>query len=376
MRYVALLVVGFAALCWAEAPKDGKTEIKPKTTFTIRTEKAIKDFNYDKKTASEMRKWAKQYDEKITAYLKQKQISEEFAQTMYAGNVEVGMHIEQVELYSEMRRDSETENMKTVVMLPWSPAMHNPGTEVYYVLTASKDGEIVKVERPRGADFEKRSGVAMESCETCERAIGKLETPRVFKGSVVCAKCWEVLSLEIGDQQNDELDNIVTAESASPANDKQCPSCKSDNTAAVSVVYARETGTKNFGGVGLSLDGDVTSFGGTARSVTDFAAKLAPTLEQPPSSFWIALTITMWLGCGLAFISFIDTLGHVNRDTAANRFSAATAFVLCLFFALWSSRTHRAKRVAWTFAERRNIATMAKWKRTWVCLRCGHRWII
>jgi hypothetical protein len=34
----------------------------------------------------------------------------------------------------------------------------------------------------------------MEECTNCGRIIGKLETPRVFDGNVVCAGCWGVLT--------------------------------------------------------------------------------------------------------------------------------------------------------------------------------------
>lgn len=36
----------------------------------------------------------------------------------------------------------------------------------------------------------------MEECSNCGRVIGKLETPRVFEGNVVCAACWGVLTAQ------------------------------------------------------------------------------------------------------------------------------------------------------------------------------------
>lgn len=35
-----------------------------------------------------------------------------------------------------------------------------------------------------------------ETCANCGRGIGKLETPRVFEGNVVCPECWGRLEQE------------------------------------------------------------------------------------------------------------------------------------------------------------------------------------
>jgi hypothetical protein len=46
----------------------------------------------------------------------------------------------------------------------------------------------------------------MERCANCERKIGKLETPFVYKGNVVCKQCHRLLN---DDGQRGQNDNII-----------------------------------------------------------------------------------------------------------------------------------------------------------------------
>lgn len=56
---------------------------------------------------------------------------------------------------------------------------------------------------------------SLETCANCDRSIGKLETPHVYKGEIVCAACHEILSRPSTPQNHGQT--VQAAPVATPA---------------------------------------------------------------------------------------------------------------------------------------------------------------
>jgi len=144
----------------------------------------------------------------------------------------------------------------------------------------------------------------------------------------------------------------------------KCPHCDSDNTRRVSVIYQTGTSVGSFGGIGVSLDGDVGSFGGISASQTLFARNFQPPAR--PSSNPIGL-IVLTLGCGFVFASFAYYSGAFDFKPSQGWILVAVIGVLLLGAAMIILIADYDKK------NRTHHSALKRWAHQWVCLRCGNR---
>lgn len=153
-----------------------------------------------------------------------------------------------------------------------------------------------------------------------------------------------------------------------------CPKCNTENTASVPVVYARETGSNAFAGVGIDGSGDVGVFGGGAKSATGFADKIAPKLERRRSGVWTAIGVVCAVGViASVAVYFLASKSdrRSERDNAGGAIKVAAAMVV---FSAIGFAGGSLNRKANRGIDERNNATLSRWRGQWVCLRCGNQW--
>lgn len=147
-----------------------------------------------------------------------------------------------------------------------------------------------------------------------------------------------------------------------------CPSCNSSNTKTLSMVWSGGTrnGKSGFGGVGVSSSGRITVGGGkgSSTSQSNLAASCAPP-KKGTSAILIA---------GALFVMFwLPLLGALlNVGDAPNFFHGF--FTVVLLVPLLLLMGYGLIRL-YKHLDKSNKERMQNYSRSWICLRCGARFI-
>lgn len=165
----------------------------------------------------------------------------------------------------------------------------------------------------------------------------------------------------------------VTAQHEEPArpqtqnHSKDCPQCASPETRSFEMAYATSTSTGtliassyNFNGGGMTMTG------GNIRQQSALAAYVTPPPRPQSAAALTGFMILFGFLVGLSLCYVLTTAGY-------------TLFGLLLFFVfpvgigcpVWRSS---AREYAQKLAEYH--LAVAHWRRSWICLRCGHRWAL
>jgi hypothetical protein len=150
----------------------------------------------------------------------------------------------------------------------------------------------------------------------------------------------------------------------------QCLQCGSDDTTSVEMVYNSQTTRST--GTGLAVVGDqlaVAGFGSESSSL------LAKAIAPPAPRSFFASTIGLGLGFGGGSLLIVIGIALASDDHRDVRDSAGAFFVIgTLLFILGFFSIAPAKRVS-AYNARELPPLLLRWKRQWLCRRCGHRWI-
>jgi hypothetical protein len=145
----------------------------------------------------------------------------------------------------------------------------------------------------------------------------------------------------------------------------ECPKCNSADTARAEAIYMQQTQVTT--GTGITTDGDsigVGTFSGKSSSL--MASSNAP--PSPQTSPARAFVIGGFLGFALFAIAGFSEVGD-DSAKATGLFVLAGALLVtalaCLPAALKAAR----------FNKRELPLLIAKWRKHWICRRCGYRWI-
>lgn len=153
----------------------------------------------------------------------------------------------------------------------------------------------------------------------------------------------------------------------------KCPKCKCDQVMKCSMAYASGTSSGQMAGHGgtISTGGrlGLGAFNGVVHQQTLLAQSASP--PKYPSSNDSTVLILAAIVCGiLAFGIEIGSLGyfqHSSEKHGAAIIFAIASLICCCFIPRLVVRYRRA------IAEHGTAYDL--WERTWVCLRCGSRFI-
>ena len=140
-----------------------------------------------------------------------------------------------------------------------------------------------------------------------------------------------------------------------------CPSCTSDNTQSFQMAY--QSGTTSGTLIGISERGGIGVAGGKSQSV------LAKSLKPP--------TADGSLGEGIAYIfimvvafNVIGVALMVLIDPVLGIFISIALTIAVGIFGVIKGRRSKGEN------ERNFKLAMDRWRRSWICLKCGGTWLV
>ena len=155
-----------------------------------------------------------------------------------------------------------------------------------------------------------------------------------------------------------------------------CPQCQSEQTSSYRMLWMSGTASGNVSGIGVTAGGNVGVFGGSSSQQTYLAQSVAP-----PSTPSFRGGV---FGCLVPFIVFLFAttilrLVFTYLRSAAPGLMAAIApsnaagfglGIVCIF----GSLVLRAVYLQWR--KQRLAPVQETWERSWLCLKCGTRWVV
>lgn len=192
-----------------------------------------------------------------------------------------------------------------------------------------------------------------EKCGNCDALIGKLETPYLWNGTVVCKGCHTRLS---GDAHE------------SPAPHRNCcPSCGAHDVKKLSIAYAEGTSTQQGGIVGFTGGGDI-GFGVTSSvKRTELAQAIAP----PTAPKKVSLPPMILLGSAVLVLGLFGVVCNLS-DKEANSLGVSGAIAavgaICIGIGIpqYRQRIRRHREL-----KEKCSRDYAVWEKQFICLRCG-----
>ena len=156
--------------------------------------------------------------------------------------------------------------------------------------------------------------------------------------------------------------NNVVEQGRSSAPSFACPHCQSTEIQRFSVAYQSgisQINTKS-AGIGMSLSGKVGIGGAKTKgqSQTELSRMTAPPKK---------LTYGIWIGCGFVASFFLSFLfNQILPQEIADGLAIFGSAGLALYFMYRSFRYNRDV----------HPKLMQQWNNSWVCFRCGHKFVM
>ena len=209
-----------------------------------------------------------------------------------------------------------------------------------------------------------RGRLMSENCANCDRLIGRLETPRVYKDQVVCGECHERLA----EPAISSSDKPTLTRMSSRAATNQCPECGSADTVKLRTVW--EQGTRGSAGITLGeLGGQIGEAISAGVSQSRAAQRAAPPERV---SAWGPLAVVVF-GIVVGAVGMAMFGGGTQHNVPQpgdgplkvwGCLTMAAAAVI-LYFGI-RSYSGLSKINA-----REHAARMRRWEQMWSCRRCG-----
>ena len=139
--------------------------------------------------------------------------------------------------------------------------------------------------------------------------------------------------------------------------DLTCANCGSESTMTFEMANAGGTSYGQFGGMTYSQGAGVGGFGGRGFQQTQLAARLAP--PRGPG-FFNTPTIILFIASVSIFV-FFSASNHSVVGLALSLIAVGTLIY-------WRRPLAHAETAAYQ-------AQLEQWRRSIVCLRCGHTWV-
>ncbi len=200
----------------------------------------------------------------------------------------------------------------------------------------------------------------IEQCENCGRVIGKLESPHIYRDSVVCGGCYTAL-------------NSASSTGESSATD--CPRCHSRQTQKLSMVYATgtRTGTAATTGAGFTLSGDVVLGGGATEYVDhSHAARMAAPPAEPKKP---NITRHLVWGGAMLFVFLVDFLILIGDSKGGSWLFGLFILAVGITILYRGIKPYPGKKRIYEQAMRQYEADYALWNSQFMCMKCGHIYV-
>lgn len=144
----------------------------------------------------------------------------------------------------------------------------------------------------------------------------------------------------------------------------KCPSCQSENTQTIKMVYLSGSSTGRATAVGLDNHGDLAVAQLGSKSQTNLAASFNPGRKP------FKRTSIGEIGCGFSLVIF-GLICMLDRAVVLG----IVVLVIAIALIKWGKSTVGKK-------EARFATETAEWEKKkatlesgWICLKCGHNWI-
>ena len=187
--------------------------------------------------------------------------------------------------------------------------------------------------------------IANETCANCGETIGRLETPHVYEGHVVCGACVSKLSRR--ELRADSSGEVIQR---APLRNL-CPGCNAPDTARLSVIHEAGTKRASFSGVAL---GDISEGMIGHGLIQSVQAQNAAPPEKRRAFIWAA-------GAFAIAVFLVNAAGGALVMWGGG--------LLILFLGAKAYRTNSR----WNEFEWPNQYKM--WASKWICRRCGRIFI-
>ena len=154
----------------------------------------------------------------------------------------------------------------------------------------------------------------------------------------------------------------IAAQGGNGARSFACPHCQSTEIQRFSVAYQSGISQINAktAGIGMSLSGKV-GIGG-AQTKGQSQTELSRTTAPPKK-----LTYGIWIVCGFVASFFLSFLfNQILPQTLADGLAISGSVGLVLYFMYRSFRFNRDVYPK----------LMQQWENSWVCFRCGHKFVM
>ena len=150
-----------------------------------------------------------------------------------------------------------------------------------------------------------------------------------------------------------------------------CPDCNSTDVCSQEVAWSKGTNTVSGTSVGVSLDGDLGVSSHSLQSSSNFALSVAPPAKRP-TFLTGALSLSFLLVGGGALVLGLLSLTSDSRWTRESASFQIWFGVVLLLLLIPSA-------IIWASAKAYNDGdwklAYAQWRKWWVCLRCGKKFM-
>jgi hypothetical protein len=137
-----------------------------------------------------------------------------------------------------------------------------------------------------------------------------------------------------------------------------CPQCKSNQTSSFQMVYSQGTNTGRISAGGITSEGDFAFTGGTVKSQSVLAGKLAPPKRpvNEPINNLVILALS-----GIILMLFTGITNSIIIGALACLISFGTGVY---FYSQYVQKQMPEY-----------IQKMDEWSKSMICFRCGYMWI-
>ena len=197
-------------------------------------------------------------------------------------------------------------------------------------------------------------------CKNCEQP---LEAPSSMIGETIdCPSCGSAVKLSIIIEA--PVKKTVAPPppvSSSPVFDTDCPFCHSSNTMRCEMVLKSGSSKGTFAGLSLGGDGDVGTFGGGTSNQTLLAKTVEPPKEPSIGCAWLFM-----IPGGFLLLSGMAAM--TGKEPWIG-------FIVLLFGLFFTVLPLKASQQLHDKDKPRYQKELADWKKSWLCLRCGKKYI-
>jgi hypothetical protein len=165
------------------------------------------------------------------------------------------------------------------------------------------------------------------------------------------------------------LASIAPETNISPRRQKMsrdCPRCESAETRSFEMAYASSTATGSLVATSYNFNIGATLTGGSLTQQSALAAYVTPPRAPRKDA-----SLVVVCGFGALFVAAILCAITFGDAFPAFCFLIVVAATVSATTAVYKHQTREFQKAQSIYQE-----ALAYWRRSWICLRCGHRWAL